>query len=167
MLGRCSLGLYKSECGLNFILDAAAKLVVFLKERLHILAPLAEPFAPIGEPGTALFDNVVRRGQIDKVAGVRDALAVHNIELAFAKRRSDLVLDHLDPGAVADNLVAVFDRADAANVQPHAGVKLQRLAARRRFRRAKEYTDLFPKLIDKDKGRSRTRDYRRDLSQRL
>ena len=56
--------------------------------------------------------------------------AVHDLELGLAERRGDLVLDHLHPGLGADRHVAVLHHADLADVQPHAGVELQRVAAR-------------------------------------
>jgi hypothetical protein len=58
-----------------------------------------------------------------------DALAVHDVELDLAERRRDLVLDDLHAGLVADDLVALLDRADAADVEADRGVELQRVAA--------------------------------------
>jgi hypothetical protein len=55
--------------------------------------------------------------EIDQFAGLGDALAIHDVELDLLEGRRHLVLDHLDPGLVADHLVAVLDRADAADVE--------------------------------------------------
>src|SRR5690606_40763697 len=60
-------------------------------------------------------------------------LAVHDVELGLLEWRSDLVLDHFDAGFVADDLVAFFDGADAADVEPHRRVELERVAARGGF----------------------------------
>ena len=57
------------------------------------------------------------------------ALAVHDVELDDLERRRDLVLDHLHPGLVADDVVPVLDPADPADIDPHAGAELQGVAA--------------------------------------
>ena len=57
--------------------------------------------------------------------------AVDDVELGLLERRRDLVLDDLDPGAVADGVGAVLERLDAADVQAHRRVELQRLATGR------------------------------------
>ena len=46
-----------------------------------------------------------------------DALAEEDVELGLLKGRGHLVLDHLDPGAVAHVGVAGLDFADAPDVQ--------------------------------------------------
>ena len=65
---------------------------------------------------------------LDDLAFVRNALPVHDLELGLAERRRDLVLDHLDARLVADHFFAILDGADAADVEPHRGVELQRVA---------------------------------------
>ncbi len=72
--------------------------------------------------------------EIDQLADLGDALAVHDVELDLLERRRDLVLDDLDAGLVADHLVALLDRADAADVEADGGVELQRVAAGGRLR---------------------------------
>src|SRR5207302_3082678 len=52
-----------------------------------------------------------------------DALAVDDVELGLLERRGHLVLDHLDPGAVADHLAGVLEALDAPDVEPHRGVE--------------------------------------------
>ena len=58
--------------------------------------------------------------EIEDLAELGDALAVHDVELDLLERRRQLVLDHLHPGGVADDLVAVLDLAGAADVEPDA-----------------------------------------------
>src|SRR3546814_1579612 len=58
--------------------------------------------------------------------------------------------DLLDPGLVADDVVAILDRADAADVEPDAGIEFQRVAAGRRPRIAEHDADLHADLIDED-----------------
>jgi hypothetical protein len=79
-----------------------------------------------------------------------DALAVHDVELDLLERRRHLVLDHLDAGLVADHLVALLDRADAADVEAHRGVELQRVAAGGGLGAAEHHADLHADLVDED-----------------
>src|SRR5262245_66497354 len=99
-----------------------------LQEGLGVLAALADPLAVVGKPGAGLFDNAGLDAQIDQLADLGDTLAVHDVEFDLLERRRHLVLDDLDAGFVADDLLAVLDLADAADVEPHGGIKLERLA---------------------------------------
>src|SRR5207237_9332015 len=105
--------------------DAAQEFRILAQGVLRVLAPLAEPLAAIGEPRARLLDDAVRHRQVEHVALARDARPAHDVELALAERRRDLVLDDLDLRAVADHAVAVLDRADAADVHAHGGVELE------------------------------------------
>src|SRR5690606_2375019 len=105
--------------------------------------------------------------EIEDLADLRDAFAVHDVELDLLERRSDLVLDHFHPGRVADDLVAVLDLPRAADVEPHAGVELERIAAGGRFRIAVHDADLHPQLVDEDHHALRTVDRAGQLAQRL
>src|SRR5690606_11825542 len=67
----------------------------------------------------------------DDLALPRDAVTVEDLELAGAERRGDLVLHDLDARLVAEHLVALLDRADAADIEPHGRIELERVAARR------------------------------------
>ena len=54
----------------------------------------------------------------------------------------------LTSGAVAgDDAIGLLDRADAADVDAHAGVEFQRLAAGRRLGVAEHHADLFADLV--------------------
>ncbi len=95
--------------------------------------------------------------EIDHVARARDALAVEDVELDLAERRRHLVLDHLHARAVADDgrVLAAGDRgfldgADAADVEPHARVELERVAAGGRLGAAEHDADLHADLVDED-----------------
>ncbi len=61
------------------------------------------------EPGAGLLDHPGLDAQVDQLATLADALAVHDVELDLPERRRQLVLHHLHPGLVADDLVAVLD----------------------------------------------------------
>ena len=134
---------------------------------LGVLAALAEADAVEGEPGAGLLDDAGLDAEVDQFARLGDAFAVHDVELDLLERRSDLVLDHLDPRLVADDLVAVLDRADAADVEPDGGVELQRVAARRRLGRTVHDADLHPDLVDEDDHGVGARDRCGELAQRL
>ena len=105
-----------------------------LQEGLGVLAALADALAVIGIPGAGFLDHAGLDAKIDQFAGLRDALAIHDVEFDLLERRRHLVLDHLHAGLVADDLVAFLDRADAADVEAHGGIEFQRIAARRRLR---------------------------------
>jgi hypothetical protein len=115
-------------------LDLARQLGIVAQEALGVLAPLAEALAVIGEPGARLLDDAGLDAEVDELAGLRHALAIHDVELDLLEGRRQLVLDHLDAGLVADDLVAILDRADAADVEAHRGIELERIAAGGRLR---------------------------------
>ena len=91
-----------------------------LRIGLGVLAALADALIAEGIPGAGLLDDAGLDADVDQLAALGDALAVHDVELDLLEGRRDLVLDHLDAGGVADDLVAVLDRADAADVETDA-----------------------------------------------
>src|ERR1700730_12385822 len=99
------------------------------EEYLGVLASLADALAVEGEPGARFLDDAGLDAEIDELAELRDALAIHDVELHLLEGRGDLVLDDLDAGGVADHLLAILDRADAADIEAHGGVEFQRHAA--------------------------------------
>ncbi len=84
----------------------------------RVVLALADLLAVVGIPGAGFVDELVGDAEFDDFPLVRDALAVEDVEEGFLERRRDLVLDDLDLGFVADDLVALLDRADAADVLP-------------------------------------------------
>ena len=149
------------------LLDLGADLGMLLQERLGVLAPLADALAAEGEPGARLLDDAGLDAQIDQLAGLGDALAVHDVELDLLEGRRHLVLDDLDAGLVADHLLALLDLADAADVEAHGGVELQRIAAGRRLGVAEHDADLHADLVDEDHHALGLGDRGRQLAQRL
>src|SRR5690606_32571151 len=91
----------------------------------------------------------------------------HDIELCLLEWGSHLVLDHLDAGFVAHNLIALFYRADAANIQTHGRIELERIATGGGFGIAEHDTNLHPYLVDEDDHAIGTLDGRRKLTQGL
>ena len=69
---------------------------------------------------------------------------------ALLEGRGALVLHDLDPGAVAHDLDPVLDGLDAADVEAHRRVELERPAAGGGLRRAEHHADLLAQLVDED-----------------
>jgi hypothetical protein len=86
---------------------------------------------------------------------------------AVLNGRRHLVLDHLDLGFVADDFFALLDGAGAADVQPHRGVELQRVAAGGGFGAAEHHADLHADLVDEDDHAVGLLDVGGELAQRL
>src|ERR1700749_1585383 len=123
---------------------------------LGVFASLANALAVIGKPGPRFFDDASLNTQINQLSALRYSLAIHDIEIDDFERRRHLVLDDLDARLVADDLVPLFDRADAPDVETDRGVELECVAARRGLRIAEHHTNLVPDLIDKDHHCART-----------
>src|SRR5690606_36470507 len=128
---------------------------------------LPETLRIVGEPGPGLFDETGLDAEIDQFTGLRHALAIHDVELDLLERRCNLVLHHLDAGLVADDLVAILYRADAADIETHRSVEFERIAARRGFGRPEHDADLHANLVDEDDHAVRARDRGGQLAQRL
>src|SRR5439155_13048102 len=107
-------------------LDLARDVLVLLEEHARVFAALADALLPEAEPGAGLGDDVAVDGIVDQLALARDPFVVEDVELRLAERRGDLVLDYLHLGAVADRLLAFLERRDAADVEPHRRVELER-----------------------------------------
>src|SRR5260370_23600451 len=106
-------------------LDLGGHVGIGLEEGLRVFAALAEALAVIREPGAGFLDDAGLDAEIEDLAHLGDALAIHDVELDLLERRRQLVLHHLDAGGVADHLVALLDRADAADVEADGGVEFQ------------------------------------------
>src|SRR5271165_388395 len=143
------------------LLDRVRHCRMLAQERLGVLPPLADALAVEAEPRAGLLD------QVDQLAHLADALAVHDVELHLPERRRQLVLHHLHPGLVADRRLAFLDRADPPDLQPDRGVELQRVAARGGLRVAEHHADLQPDLVEEDEHRLRARHVAGQLAQRL
>src|SRR5215471_7889675 len=106
---------------------------VVLQELFDVFAPLAETLAAIREPRARFFDDPLVDRQVEQVAGPRNALAVHHVELRLAEGRGDFVLDDLHARTATDDHIAVLDARYAADIHPHRRIEFQRAAARGRF----------------------------------
>src|SRR5690606_35248709 len=81
----------------------------------------------VGIPGTGLLYETVQNTQVDHLTVEVDALAVKNLELGLAERRSDLILHNLDAGFTTDDFITFFHRASTADVQTNRRIELQRV----------------------------------------
>jgi hypothetical protein len=133
----------------------------------RVVLALADLVAVVRVPRAGLLDDPVVDAELDDLAFARDALAVQDVEQRLAERRRDLVLDDLDARLVADDLLALLDRADAADVEAHRRVELERVAAGRGLRVAEHHADLHADLVDEDHEHVRALDVGRELAQRL
>src|SRR5207249_4377744 len=97
------------------------------------LAALAEALLVEAEEGAALLDDPELDAHVEQPAVLGDALVVEDVELGDLERRRDLVLDDLHFDARADDLRALLDAVDPADVEANRGVELERPAARRRL----------------------------------
>src|SRR5205823_10615800 len=127
----------------DLAVDQGGDVRVGAEEVLRRLAALAEPGLLEREPRPGLRDDAHRDADVEQAAFLRDALAVHHVELGDAERRRDLVLHDLDPDTVADRLRARLDRLDPADVEPDARIELQRTSAGRRLRIPEHHPDLL------------------------
>ena len=151
-------------------LDLPGDLGILAQEEAGVLLALTETLAAVGEPRAALVDDPVLDAQIDQVALAGDAdvvAAEHDVELGLAEGGRHLVLDHLDARAPADDLVAVLDGADAADVEADGSVEAQGPAAGGRLGVAEHDADLHAQLVDEDDGGARLLDRSGELAQGL
>src|ERR1041384_7211570 len=151
----------------DLALDLARQRRVFLQEVARVVLALAEPVAVVDVPGARLLQHAVQHADLQHLALARDAVAVEDVELGVPERRRHLVLHHLDAGLGADHLVALLDRADAADVHAHRGVELERVAAGGGLGVAEHDTDLHADLVDEDHQRVGALDVAGELAQRL
>src|SRR4051795_6665848 len=122
-----------AELLLDLLLDLVGEVGVVAQERSRVLLALAELVGLVGVPSTGLAHDALLDTEVDEAALAADAVAPHDVELRLLERRRNLVLHDLHASARTDSVLPVLERLDAADVQPHGRVELQRLAARRRF----------------------------------
>src|SRR5690606_10670379 len=104
----------------------------------------------VAVPGAGLLDQLGFHAHVDQFAFAADAFAIQDLGDDLLERRRQLVLDDLDLGLVADDLVALLDRADTTDVQTDRGVELQGVAAGGHFRALARHhhADLVTQLVD-------------------
>src|ERR1022692_3648795 len=124
--------------------DLFRELGLFPERLLGRVAALADELALVGDPSPLLLENPVLEAEVEEGAGRRDALVVHDVELDLREGRGDLVLHHLDLGAVADDLaLGRLDLVLAADVDAYRREELQRPRARSRLRGPEHDSDLL------------------------
>src|SRR5690606_25667996 len=151
----------------NLVVDLRRDLGVLLQELSGVLASLAEADIPVLEPGTGLRQDAGGDPDVEQATLDADALVVHDVVLAHAARRGDLVLHHLAAGSRPDRIGPGLERLDAPDVHPDAGVELQRAAAGRRLGAAEHDADLLAQLVGEDERRLAAVDGAGELAQGL
>ena len=116
----------------------------------RVFAALADALVLVGEPCAALVDDVALHRHVQKRAELADALAIDDIKLGHLERRSHLVFNHLDLGAVADHLRSVLELLSPPHIQAHARIELERAAAGGGFGVAVHHAHLFAQLVNED-----------------
>src|SRR5713101_4240760 len=144
-----------------------ANVRVFLEEDAGVLAALAHALPGKAEPSPAFFYDALIHTEVDEVAFAGDTFAVKDVEFGFAEGSGNLVFHDFAARARADHPVALLDGLDAADIDAHRGVELERTAARGGFRIAEHDADLFADLVDEDEAGARLRDNRGEFAQRL
>ena len=135
--------------------------------QLGVLLALPQLFAFKGVPSSRLVDHAVFHAHIQQRPLQADALGIHDVELSQAERRSALVLGHLRPCAIADHLRAALDGFNAADVQAHRRVELQRPPARGGLGRAEHHAHFLAQLVDEHASRARLVQVGSELAHRL
>src|SRR5690606_27779794 len=151
----------------DLALDLLGDLRMLRQEYARVLLALTDALAAVAVPRARFLHQALRHADVDDLARARNARAVHDLEFGLTERRRHFVLHHLHAGLVADHFVAALDRADAADVQAHRGVELERVAAGGGFRVAEHHADLHADLVDEDDDRVRAFDVAGELAQRL
>ena len=140
---------------------------VLLEVFAGLLPALAELHIAVAEPGPGADDQLLFHGQVEHVAFVADAVGVHHVELGDAEGRGHLVLDHFRPHPLADDLLALLELPDAADVDAAGAVELQGPAAGRGLGVAEHHADLLADLVDEDHRRLALADRPGQLPHRL
>ena len=104
--------------------------------------------AVIAEPRPAFFDDVVLDAEVQNFAGTRNTFAKHNIEFGTTERRRNLVLNHLNDGAFAQIVIAIFDGAAGTDIQTYGSIEFERIAAGGGFAGAEHLAYFLTQLVD-------------------
>src|SRR5262245_59251107 len=153
--------------GEDLFAQLGGNLGVLLQEGAVLFLALAEVGLAVFEPGAAAVENFLIQAQIKDVAFIADATGMHHVEFSHAEGRRNLVLNDLRPHTLSDDVFAVFELANAADIDAAGRIKLQGATTGRRFGAAVADADLFADLIDEDHGRFAFGDRARELAHRL
>src|SRR5690606_1991255 len=107
------------------VFDLEPHFGVLFKVFAYVVFTLPDTGAIVAVPCTGFIDDTGLYAQVDDFAFARNARAIHDVEFGLLERRRHLVLDDLDPGLVAHDLVALFDGANAADVEAHRRIELK------------------------------------------
>src|SRR5699024_10928031 len=132
-----------------------------------VILALPNALSGVAVPGAGFLHDALLDAKLDQLTLARDPLTIEDLELRLLERRGHFVLHHLYPGFVADDFVTFFNGANPADVEPHRGVELERVATRGRLRVAEHHADFHPDLVDEDDKSVRALDIGGELAQSL
>src|SRR5689334_23210091 len=121
---------------------------MLLQEIPRVFPTLADALAFIAEPRPRFFNEVLCNSEVDQIALAGDAFTVKEVEFGFAKGRGNFIFHDFDSSPVADDGVAVFERADPPYFGANRGIKLQGAPSGRGFGIPEHDADLLADLID-------------------
>src|SRR5690606_27511777 len=116
---------------------------------------------------TGLVDDTSLHAQIDDFALARNAGAVHDVEFGLLEWRRDFVFNYLDAGFVTHHFVALFNGADATNVEPDRRIELERITACGGFGVTEHDANFHANLVNEDNHAIGTLDVGGQLAQSL
>src|SRR5437868_2782586 len=140
---------------------------MFSQELLRLIAALSHALTVDAEPSDRLLNQLIFRREIEKVTFVRNPFAIHEVELDLAKWRRHFIFHDLYGCAVTDDIFAVFNRADATDIETNARIELQRVTTSSSFRVTEHHTNLHTNLVDENNHRLTTADSCCEFAQRL
>src|SRR6266511_1434033 len=138
------------EAGTDLTVELGGEVRVVAEVLGGLGAAVAERGPREGERGTGLGEQAEVGADLDQLGGRVDPPGVGQVELGPAVGGGELVLDHLDPGPRPDDLRAVLDGLNAADVQAQRGVELQGPAAGGELGVAEQRPDVLAQLVAED-----------------
>src|SRR5690606_8963378 len=117
------------------------------EELFYRIASLSYFTIAIAIPGAAFLQDIQLHAHIYYFTYFADSFSENNIELYLAERRCYFILHHFHAGAVAACHIAVFDLADAADIQANGSIEFQRISSSSGFGVAEHHSYFFPKLV--------------------
>ena len=148
----------------NLILDFLHQIGGVFNQLANVILTLSDSLTVVGEPRTALLNNIERNCKIDDFTRERNALAVKNIEFCHAERRCDLVFYNFALNVVAVNIVAILELLGFANVDTNRCEELERATAGRGFGIAVNNANLFTNLVNENNNAVALGDNARELA---
>src|SRR5678816_3630134 len=117
-----------AEDTLHLLLDFGHQHRIVLQIHLRVFSALSNPLRAVAIHRTSLVDDPRLGSDIEHQARMADPLGVHDIELSLLERRGNLVLHDLHAYVRPDDVLLLLHRTNAANVETHRRIELERLS---------------------------------------